>query len=132
MNTRLFVLGTNCTRRYFFVAGGMNARLGHAIGTAGVRTSAAILANSACMIEPSTVAAMLIPSRPMADDKPLNDIETWDRLNAALDALGTAPGHTQVANTALIAARRSLVLLQMGVLKSAEADQVPFKGPAET
>ena len=45
---------------------------------------------------------------------------------------GTAPGRTTVADTALTAARRSLVLLQMGILKSAEADQEPFKGPAET
>lgn len=68
----------------------------------------------------------------MADDKPLNDLETWDRLNAALDALGTAPGHTKAADTALGAARRALILLQMGVLKAAETDQEPFKGPAET
>lgn len=68
----------------------------------------------------------------MADDKPLNDTEAWNRLHAALEALGTAPGRTTAADTALTAARRSLVLLQMGILKSAEADQEPFKGPAET
>ena len=67
----------------------------------------------------------------MTDEKPLNDNDAYERLHAALMALGTAPGLTTAADTALTAARRSLVLLQMGVIKSAEADQEPFKGPDE-
>lgn len=65
----------------------------------------------------------------MADEKPLNDTEVWNRLHAALEALGTAPGTTKAGDTALTAARRALVYFQMGVLKSAEAEQEPFKGP---
>jgi len=67
----------------------------------------------------------------MAYEKPLNDEEVWNRLHAALEVLGAARGTTTAGDTALTAARRALVLLQMGVLKSAEADQEPFKGPAE-
>ena len=39
---------------------------------------------------------MLIPSRPMADDKPLNDNQVHDRLHAAMEALGNAEGETVI------------------------------------
>ncbi len=64
--------------------------------------------------------------------KKLNDTEVWDALHAALEALGENDGATMAGGTAMRSARRALILLQMGVLKSAEADQEPFKGPAET
>lgn len=67
----------------------------------------------------------------MADDK-LTDEQVWNRLHVASEALGEAKGATVAGDTALTAARRALALLQMGVLKSADADQEPFKGPAET
>ena len=65
-------------------------------------------------------------------DKLLNDTEVWDRLHAALEALGEDDGVTKAGLTALRSARRTLVLLQMAVLKSQEDQQEPFKGPAET
>lgn len=64
-------------------------------------------------------------------EKPLNDTEAYDRLHAALMELGTAPGATVAADTALTAARRALVLLQMGIVKSGEADQEPFTAPEQ-
>jgi hypothetical protein len=64
-------------------------------------------------------------------DETLNDEQVWNRLHAASEALGQAKGATVAGDTALTAARRALVLLQMGVLKSAEADQEPFKGPVD-
>lgn len=67
----------------------------------------------------------------MADEK-LNDNQVWDRLHAALEALGDASGHTTAGDTAMETARRALTYLQIGVLKASEADQEPFKGPAET
>lgn len=68
----------------------------------------------------------------MTDTKPLTDAEAWDRMHAALEALGDAPGATTAADTALTAARRSLVYLQMGIIKAGEAAQGTPKGPAET
>ena len=65
-------------------------------------------------------------------DETLSDEQVWNRLHAASEALGQTKGATVAGDTALTAARRALVLLQMGVLKSAEADQDQFKGPAET
>jgi hypothetical protein len=55
----------------------------------------------------------------MADQK-LSDEQVWNRLHAASEALGREGGATTAGNTALEAARRSLILLQMGVLKSSE------------
>ena len=66
----------------------------------------------------------------MADEK-LNDEQVWNCLHAASEALGDAKGETTAGDTALTAARRALVLLQMGILKSAEADQEPFEGQTE-
>jgi hypothetical protein len=54
----------------------------------------------------------------MADDKPLSDNDADDRLKAALAALGTAPGRTVAANTALQAARRALSMLSWSLLTS--------------
>lgn len=65
-------------------------------------------------------------------DKLLNDTEVWDRLHAALDAIGDEKGATTHGDTALRSGRRTLILLQMAVLKAQEAEQEPFKGPAET
>ena len=52
----------------------------------------------------------------MTDDKALSDNQVDDRLKAALDALGEAPGATIRGNTALAAARKMLVLLSMGLI----------------
>jgi hypothetical protein len=46
----------------------------------------------------------------------LSDNQVDDRLKAALDALGEAPGATIRGNTALAAARKTLVLLSMGLI----------------
>jgi hypothetical protein len=51
----------------------------------------------------------------MADNRPLSDNEADDRLKAALDALGEAPGLTVAADTALAAARRALSLISLGL-----------------
>ncbi len=57
----------------------------------------------------------------MPDDKPLSDTEAYDRLHAASLALGTAPGSTVRADTALRAARRAMSILQFGLVAAAEA-----------
>ncbi|WP_062233210.1 hypothetical protein [Aureimonas sp. N4] len=56
----------------------------------------------------------------MADKDPLEDMAAYDRLHAALDALGKAPGATIHGNTALEAARRSLRMLQLGLLVASD------------
>jgi hypothetical protein len=52
----------------------------------------------------------------MADNRPLSDNEADDRLKAALNALGEAPGITVAADTALAAARKALSLLSLGLI----------------
>jgi hypothetical protein len=52
----------------------------------------------------------------MSENSPLSDNEADDRLKAALDALGEAPGVTAAANTALAAARKALSLLSLGLI----------------
>jgi hypothetical protein len=52
----------------------------------------------------------------MADNRPLSDNEADDRLKAALNALGDAPGITVAADTALAAARKALSLLSLGLI----------------
>ena len=52
----------------------------------------------------------------MADNRPLSDNEADDRLKAALNALGEAPGVTVAADTALAAARKALSLLSLGLI----------------
>ncbi|GGE18165.1 hypothetical protein GCM10011390_41690 [Aureimonas endophytica] len=54
----------------------------------------------------------------MAD--PLDDTAAYDRLFAALRELGTSPGATVRADTALKAARRSLNILMFSLLKAGE------------
>jgi hypothetical protein len=65
----------------------------------------------------------------MADNRPLSDNEADDRLKAALNALGEAPGVTVAADTALAAARKALSLLSLGLIaagvKSELADNKP-------
>lgn len=58
---------------------------------------------------------------------PLSDGEAYDRLHAALLALGKEDGESNRAYTALKAARRSLVLLQIGLVAAAEGggDDMP-------
>jgi hypothetical protein len=52
----------------------------------------------------------------IADNRPLSDNEADDRLKAALNALGEAPGVTVAADTALAAARKALSLLSLGLI----------------
>lgn len=54
----------------------------------------------------------------MADE--LSDEQVWSRLQVARDALGQEKAASVAADTAMEAARRALLLLQMGVLKSSE------------
>ncbi|UXN75866.1 hypothetical protein N8D56_27045 (plasmid) [Devosia sp. A8/3-2] len=62
----------------------------------------------------------------------MNDSEVWDRLHAALEALGEDDeAATYAGGIALRSARRTLILLQLAVLKSQEDQQEPFKGPIE-
>lgn len=63
----------------------------------------------------------------MADDEPLDDFAAHDRLVAAREALGDAPGATTRADTTLKAARFTLLGLQFGLVAAAEAgsDDVP-------
>lgn len=69
----------------------------------------------------------------MADDQPLSDTQTGDRLAAALDALGTAPGLTTAADTVLSSARMVLTGLSIGLLESAERrDSAMDPQPPET
>ena len=57
---------------------------------------------------------------------PLTDDEAYDRLHAALQALGSDPGETTRGNTALDVARTMLRLMQLGLVKAMEdnADHV--------
>jgi hypothetical protein len=56
----------------------------------------------------------------MPDEKPLSDTQAGDRIQAALAVLGTAPGRTTAADTALEAARRALRLLSFGLIAAGE------------
>lgn len=49
-------------------------------------------------------------------DAPLSDNEIDDRLKAARDVLGEAPGQTVEGHTALSAARKALHLLSLGLI----------------
>lgn len=67
-------------------------------------------------------------------EKPLSDGEAYQRLINASDALGEAAGETVHADTALKAARRALTMIQMGLVKAVDDDQVdirdlPVSGP---
>jgi hypothetical protein len=50
----------------------------------------------------------------------LSDNQIGDRLHAALEAIGTDEGETIRGNTALVAARQALSLLEQGLLIAAE------------
>ena len=50
----------------------------------------------------------------------LSDNQVGDRLHAALEAVGTEEGETVRGNTALVAARQTLNLLEQGLLIAAE------------
>ena len=50
----------------------------------------------------------------------LSDNQVGDRLHAALEAVGTDEGETIRGNTALVAARQTLILLKQGLLIAAE------------
>ena len=52
--------------------------------------------------------------------RPLSDTEVHDRLYAAAEALGDAPGATTRGNTAITTARRALVMLQLSLVKAME------------
>ncbi|MGU3496350.1 hypothetical protein ACLBXM_20100 [Xanthobacteraceae bacterium A53D] len=56
----------------------------------------------------------------MADITDLTDEQAHDRLVAAREALGDAAGTSTAANTALEAARKALVLLQLGLVGAME------------
>lgn len=59
---------------------------------------------------------------------PLTDDEAYDRLHAALQALGHDAGETTRGNTALEAARTMLRLLQLGLVKAMENDADHVEG----
>lgn len=61
---------------------------------------------------------LILPA--MADK--LTDDQAYDRLHAALLAIGKEEGQTVRGNTSLKAARRALALLQMGLLKAMDED----------
>jgi hypothetical protein len=50
----------------------------------------------------------------------LSDSQVGDRLHAALEVVGTEEGETIRGNTALVAARQTLNLLEQGLLIAAE------------
>ena len=64
----------------------------------------------------------------MADDAPLTDEQAYDRIYAASQALGSAPGGTTRADTALKAARRALTILQFGLVAAMENDSDHVEG----
>ncbi len=69
----------------------------------------------------------------MADK--LTDDQAYERLHAALLAIGKEEGQTVRGDTSLKAARRALALLQMGLLKAMDEDSdsnIAIKDPSET
>lgn len=67
----------------------------------------------------------------MADRDPLSDIEAYDRIHAASQALGTAPGATTRADTAMKAARRALHIVMFGLLKASDGETDRVEGVRE-
>lgn len=65
----------------------------------------------------------------MSDKKPLSDADAYDRLIAAREALTNDPGETPHADTALEAARRTLVLLQIGLVAAMDRNNDQAKDP---
>jgi hypothetical protein len=66
----------------------------------------------------------------MADNRPLSDNEADDRLKAALNALGEAPGVTVAGDTALAAARRALSLLSLGLIAAGVKSELADNNPS--
>ncbi len=56
----------------------------------------------------------------MSEKPPLSDDEVYERIHAALLALGRDSGATVRGDTSLKAARKSLTLLQLGLLAAME------------
>lgn len=61
----------------------------------------------------------------MADKEPLDDMAAYDRLHAAMLALGSEKGATVHGDTALQAARRTLGMLQLALLTAADKVRDP-------
>ena len=59
----------------------------------------------------------------MADDKPITDEAAEARLGVALEALGTAPGLTPLADTALKGARQVLLAFKLALLSRSELEE---------
>jgi hypothetical protein len=55
----------------------------------------------------------------------LTDVEAYDRLHEALLSLGKEPGETTHGDTAIQAARRTLAMLQVGLLVIMEKSKAP-------
>jgi hypothetical protein len=64
----------------------------------------------------------------MADDKPLSDNDADDRLKATLEVLGTAPGRTVVADTALQTARRALSIISWSLVTASVRREASSEG----
>jgi hypothetical protein len=58
----------------------------------------------------------------------LSDNQVRDRLHAALEVLGTDEGETIRGNTASVAARQALTLLEQGLLIAAERNSDHLRG----
>lgn len=52
--------------------------------------------------------------------KPISDREVYDRLHAAIIAIGAGPGETMLGDTAMKAARLKLIEIQAAVLMQME------------
>lgn len=57
----------------------------------------------------------------MSEKPPLSDDEAYERIHAALLALGRESGATVRGDTSLKAARKALTLLQLGLLSAIES-----------
>jgi hypothetical protein len=57
---------------------------------------------------------------PMSEKPPLSDDEVYERIHAALLALGRDDGATVRGDTSLKAARKALTMLQLGLLAAME------------
>jgi hypothetical protein len=71
----------------------------------------------------------------MSEKPPLSDDEVYERIHAALLALGRGDGATVRGDTTFKAARKALSVLQLGLLVSMENGtevNAAIKGPDET
>lgn len=70
----------------------------------------------------------------MSEKPPLSDDEVYERIHAALLALGRGDGATVRGDTTFKAARKALTVLQLGLLVSIEkgtAENAAIKVPGE-